>query len=277
MAGTARPVGRALATDTPEPGYVVSGRWPFASGSSHASWFATESVVYDGDSPRKDSGGNDVTRVLIVPRSEVRIIDTWNTTGLRGTASNDFVVEGAFVPEGRGFQMLVSPAVSQWALYLAVPLFFINHGAQALGVARAAIEAATELARTKIGYGDLPLRENPRIQAIIADATALRESAAEYLYGVSQRLWDTVLSGGEPDPVLRSRVRLANNHAVRASVQAVDLVHAAMGTTSLFATSPLERHFRDIHTAAAHVIVGQLVYEAAGRAELGLEPRFPFF
>jgi hypothetical protein len=45
----------------------------------------------------------------------------------------------------------------------------------------------------------------------------------------------------------------------------------------VFKKTPLERHFRDIHTAAAHVMVGTLVMEAAGRVELGMSPEFPFF
>jgi hypothetical protein len=72
-------------------------------------------------------------------------------------------------------------------------------------------------------------------------------------------------------------VRLAASHATRASVQAVDLVHGAVATSAIFTGSPLERQFRDIHTAAAHVMIGPLTYQAAGRVQLGLGPDFPFF
>ena len=136
VAGVARPIGRAVATTDPEDGYVVSGRWPFASGSSHADFFCAECMVYDGDEPRLDAEGNGVSRMLYVPRSEVTLHDTWHTTGLRGTASNDFSVEGAFVPAARGFQMLVTPPASDSPMYRAAPLIFMNHGAQSLGVGR---------------------------------------------------------------------------------------------------------------------------------------------
>lgn len=82
---------------------------------------------------------------------------------------------------------------------------------------------------------------------------------------------------GQTDVLLSARLRLATSHASRASVKTVDLVHAAVGTSALFPSSPLERHFRDIHMAAAHVMVGRMTYEAAGRVELGLSPDFPFF
>ena len=72
-------------------------------------------------------------------------------------------------------------------------------------------------------------------------------------------------------------MRLATSHAARAAVHAVDLVHAALATSAIFTASPLERQFRDIHTAVAHVMIGPLTFESAGRVELGLEPNFPFF
>jgi indole-3-acetate monooxygenase len=279
VAGTARPIGRAVWTETPEPGYVVSGRWPFASGSSHATWFAAECMVYDGDAPRLDASGEHVSRMVFVPRESVTVHDVWDTLGLRGTASNDFAIDEsapAFVPAARGFQVLVDPALHPWALYRAFPLIFINHGAQALGVAHAALETAAETAAAKLGWGNIPLTKLPKLQALIAEATALVESAEQYLYGISERLWDLVLAGDD-DAQLRARVRLANSNAVTASVRAVDLLHGALATSAIFTKSPLERQFRDLHTASAHVMIGSMTYEAAGRVLLGQEAEFPFF
>lgn len=277
MCGTARPIGRAVAS---ADGYLVSGRWPFASGSSHASWFGGECVVYDGDQPRLDGDGNQVTRMMPMPRDAVTIHDTWDTTGLRGTASNDFSCENVFVPEARGAQMLVTPPQHPWPLFRAPALVFTNHGAQALGVARAAIENAAAIGKVKSGYGsDAPMAQSPRLQAPIAQATALVESARYYLYGVTGQLWEALNAGSTDEDVapLRARVRLATSHATTASVRAVDVVHDAIGTASLFRKNPIERHFRDIHMAAAHVMIGPLTYEAAGRVELGMPAEFPFF
>ncbi|MEA2640601.1 MAG: indole-3-acetate monooxygenase [Chloroflexota bacterium] len=276
-AGTARPTGRAVWTHEPADGYIVSGRWPFASGSSHATWLMGECIVYDGESPRKNAQGDDVTRALFVPRRDVTIHDTWDTMGLRGTASNDFSVENVFVPESRGFQMIVDPPVHPGALYTALPLVFMNHGSHALGVAHGALDAATEIISTRRGWGNQPLREQPRMQLTIAEATALVESAERYLYDAAAELWEAATGGVEDTARLRARVRLAASHATRASVQAVDLVHGAVATSAIFTGSPLERQFRDIHTAAAHVMIGPLTYQAAGRVQLGLGPDFPFF
>lgn len=275
-AGTARPIGRAVATNDPAPGYVISGRWPFASGSTHATWFAAECIVYDGEQPRTDANGNDVSRFTFVPREQVSIHDNWDTLGLRGTASNDFSVEGAFVPAGRGFQILVDEPRHPWALFRTLALLFINHGSHSLGVARGAIDSAIEIATTKRGWGGVAMHETPRMQSAIAAATGEVESASDYLYDTARKLWDAALAGTD-DSVLRAKTRLATSHAAAASVRAVDLLHAACATTAIFTKSPLERQFRDIHTASAHVMIGQLTFEAAGRVLLGLDPAFPFF
>ena len=276
IAGTARPIGRAVSTHGSADGYMVSGKWPFASGSSHATWFMGECIVYDGDAPRKDAKGDNVTRAVFVPRSDVTIYDTWDTTGLRGTASNDFSIANVFVPRTRGFQMLVDPPVQDWPLYRSPPLFFMNHGSHALGIARAAVTSAAEIMKSKRGWGDLPLHEMPRMQTTVAEATAVVESARSYLYETARQLW-AVTEAGVDDTRLRSRLRLATSHAARAAVQAVDLVHAALATSAILTSSPLDRQFRDIHTAVAHVMIGPLTFESAGRVELGLAPNFPFF
>ncbi len=274
--GTARPTGRAVLQGE---SFAVTGRWPFASGSSHADYFGAECMLFDGDEPIRDAEGNHKSRMLMVPRSEVTIHDTWHTTGLRGTASNDFEVRGALVPADRGFQMLVDGPKYDWPLYRAPQLIFMNHGSQSLGVAAGAIDSAKEIVATKIGYGsDRPLREQPRIQGVIAEAMVTVASAREYLYQQAGLLWsDVQATTNEPDAVLRARVRLAASNATRSSLRAVDLLHSAVGTSALFQTTALERQFRDIHMASAHVMISQFTYEAAGRVEMGLEAEFPFF
>jgi alkylation response protein AidB-like acyl-CoA dehydrogenase len=278
ICGTARPIGRAVATSDPEAGYVVSGRWPFASGSSHADWFMAECLVYDGDVPRRDATGAHLSRMLFVHRDDVTVIDTWDTTGLRGTASNDFEVHGVFVPHGRGLSMMALQPTQRWPLYANAPIAFVNHGAHALGVARAARDAAVELIAAKRGWGDVPLREAPRMQAIVAEATAEIEAARAFLYAASRDLWDAAVEAdGQAPALVRSRARLAASHAMTASLRTVDLLHRSLGTTSIMAGGTLDRCFRDLHTAAAHVMVGPLTYEAAGRVELGLDADFPLF
>jgi alkylation response protein AidB-like acyl-CoA dehydrogenase len=275
VAGTARPIGRAVAVEAPEPGYLVDGRWPFASGSSHATWFVGECIIYDGDEPRRDEHGDRVVLTVFVPRCEVTVHDNWDPIGLRGTASNDFTIARAFVPAGRTFTRRGQPR-HPWAAYRAFPLFFMTHGAQALGVARAAIDEASAIIGERIGWGGVPLAETPRHQAALAEATATVEAARAYLYATADELW-AAAQADAVTPELRAALRLATSHAVTSSVRAIDLLHRTLATSAIHRGSAIERQFRDIHTAAAHVMVGPLTYEAAGRVQLGGEANFAYF
>ena len=275
VAGVARPIGRAVPGDG---GFVVSGRWPFASGSSHADWFVAECLRYDGDGdqPMKDEAGNAISYMALVPRDQVVIHDTWHTTGLRGTASNDFSVDRVFVPGPFALRMFPAPW-HPWPFYQTLALMFITHGAHALGIGRAAVESAIGAARVKIGWGtDRPLAEQKRLQGQVAEAFVLVESAREHLHGATSRLWEAAQRGEELGR-LNARVRLATSHAATASWRAVEMLHGALGSSAIFMGNPLERQFRDMRTAAAHVMVGPLTYEAAGRVELGLPAGMPFF
>lgn len=273
--GTARPIGHAVPV---EGDYRISGRWPFASGSSHATHFTGEALLYEGGSetPTKNEDGTDRVVAFFVPRDEVAIHDVWDTTGLRGTASNDFEIEDVFVPLEHVFDF--STPRHEWALYRCGALIFMNHGAQALGLGRAALAAARDIFTTKRGWGGVPLQEVGRVQETFAMATARFEAAHTYYYATGDALWADVLeTGGEGDPVLRAKARLAANHALTESLAVVDLLHRACATTAIQRSNPLDRIFRDIHTAAAHVMVGPLVYEAAGRVLLGRDADFPLF
>lgn len=273
--GVARPIGRAVPAEG--GGYTVSGRWPFASGSSHADWFMGECLVYPdgGSEPLTGDDGNPVVKDAIFTRAEVTVLDTWYTTGLRGTASHDFTVKSIHVPAGRILQM--GGAGHPWIGFKGGPLFVMNHGSHALGLARAALDAALDVVGSKRGWGGVPLNETGRMQQMIAEATAIIGAASAYLYNTGEAFWQAVLAGEEPDARARARVRLAAAHAANEGIRAVDLLHRALATSAVQQSSPLDRIFRDIHTAGAHVMIGPLVYEAAGRAELGVPVDFPFF
>lgn len=117
---------------------------------------------------------------------------------------------------------------------------FINHGSQGLGIARGAIASALDIARRRKGATGVAFVDMPRLQEAIVRATALVDSASDYLYGTSQRLWDQALAG-PTDATLRAKTRLATAHAVSAAQKAVDLLHGVLGTQSVFAGNAIER------------------------------------
>src|SRR2546425_1886983 len=103
-AGSANPRGRAVAAPG---GYRVTGHWFFASGCMHSSLLHGACKVFDGDAPRRrPNGDQDVRIAYFYPKTQARIIDTWNVSGMRGTGSHDIEVEDLFVPEEHTFSAL---------------------------------------------------------------------------------------------------------------------------------------------------------------------------
>jgi alkylation response protein AidB-like acyl-CoA dehydrogenase len=131
-------------------GYRVSGRFPFVSGCNHCEWLWLGCVVYENGVARVDGNGVPQTRQCFVRLSECDILDTWHTTGLRGTGSNDVLIREIFVEEARTFSFQDPALIKRPGPLYAFPFLFIAKGAApALGIARHAIDAVIESAATK--------------------------------------------------------------------------------------------------------------------------------
>jgi alkylation response protein AidB-like acyl-CoA dehydrogenase len=267
-----RPTGRAIAVDG---GFQVSGRWTFGSGCQHSSWMVSCCVVYDGETPRVGADGVRETRLCYLPADACRIIDTWTTTGLRGTGSHDYTAEDVFVPAERTFNHLTSTIRRPEPLYSLRTLYSGNGIAVPLGIARAAIESLLELAAGKVTRQGSGLRDEVFIQMALARADALVGAARAYVYDVMGDVWAVLQRGDVLSRTQRARYRLSMSAACHMCVEAVDLMYHAGGGTSLYATSLLDRQFRDIHTAQQHMSFSPKTYEASGRLLLGLEPGLP--
>ncbi len=276
IAGTLVPHGRALRV---EGGWRVGGQWPFASGCHHATWMPTAAWLHDGNGPITDEQGVPQWRVFHLPVSDCEILDTWYTSGLRGTGSTDYTIDGVFVADGHVKRhSLLEPSLLPDRRYDYAAFNVPMLSAVALGAARGAVDSLTELFGGKVDRRNLrPVATAFDKQADLGIATATVDSARAYLYDTTARAWDLTFAGEELPRELRAGMRLACTHAVTASVQAVDRAHAAAGASSIYSASPLDRYFRDAHAVAAHAFVRQTTMADGGQILLGQEPAFRVF
>jgi indole-3-acetate monooxygenase len=265
-AGVWAPRGKARSV---EGGVVVSGRWAFCSGITHAELlFAGCFVESDGDTP----GERPSPSVLALGKDDLEILDTWHTLGLRGTGSHDAVADEVFVPAERVFSLLDGPVVDRPLYRFPIFGFFaLSIAAAALGNARAAIDALVALAASKVGLGSSrTLAERSPTQAVVAAAEASLRAARALYYEAIERAWQAS-HGDEPVSVaLRNELRLAATHAVRTSAEVARSMYDLAGGTAIYDDSPLQRRFRDAHTATAHFQVNEASRELPGRILLGL-------
>ena len=184
-AGSVAPVGKATVCPG---GFVVTGRWPYASGCQHSSWMFGACHVTEGEHTRLTVAGIPEVRLVYVPADRVKILEeTWDVSGLVGTGSHDFSMDGVFVPEG--YTWPLGPGMTLGRHYDGplyrfplVGLYRLPVSAVALGIAQGAIEAGMEMFQSKpavVGKG--PLRDQSVVQARIAEAVALVSSGRAWL------------------------------------------------------------------------------------------------
>jgi alkylation response protein AidB-like acyl-CoA dehydrogenase len=272
--GSFAPSGRAVRTDG---GYRVSGRWDFGSGCHNATWLTGGFLLMEDGQPRLNPDGSPDIRILIFPRDQAEILDTWHTAGLRGTGSHDYQVHDLFVPEDHGFPFFAFFRGPEQRPGVGYPVPFLPHlvappmAAVALGIARQAIESFKALAKTKKSLGaTLSLAEQPLAQLRLGEAEGLLRSARAYLYEVVAEVESATGLGPEQIDELGASVRLASAYAVQNATRAVDLMFDAAGGSSVYASSRLERCFRDVHMVSHHAIVSPSNIELVGQYLLGL-------
>ena len=273
--GPVAPLGRATPV---EGGYRVTGRWPFASGIDHCAWAVGGSIVLEGDAPRMLAPGAPDWRLMLFPKADIEVVDTWRVSGLSGTGSHDIAVKDVFVPEERSIALGVQKPVQTGPLY-RFPIFgflALSIAPVATGIARRAIDELVELAQTKVPTGGRSgLRERAVAQYEIAQAEAELRSCRAFMYEAAAEVWDALLAGGRPDIKQRALLRLACAHATNASARAVDIAYRLGGGSAIYQTSVLQRQFRDIHAATQHILSSSMNYELAGRVLFGLDPGTP--
>ena len=246
-----------------EGGYRVTGRWMWGSGTQHCHWITGGSTMDDG-----------TFHLAFAPRADVEILDTWFTSGLRGTGSNDFAMRDVFVPDGRSVQPFAArPQVDATiARFPNFTLLAAGVAATLLGMARRAIDELVALAQGKVPmFSSKTLAQSPHAQVDLARAEAMLGAARAFLLDELAQAWDVALAGDRVPEARRARVRLAATHAARASADAVDLAYDAGGGSSVFTANALQRCFRDVHTGTQHLQVSTRIYETVGRLLFGLE------
>lgn len=268
--GVFAPTGRAVEEGD---GYRISGRWSFASGVDHATHRMGGVLIMGPDGPALGPGGEPVIRHVLFRAEDTRILDTWNTSGLRGTGSHDMSVKDIFVPK-RFCASLGSDRPRHSGVPYRFPIFgllALGVSAVALGIAREAIDAFVSLATEKTPmWSKRSLAHREMVQVHVAESEAAVRAARAFLFEATAEVTAVAEAQGEITEKERALLRLAATNATRSAAQAVDRMYHAGGGTSVYATSPLQRHFRDVHVATQHVMVAEATYGMVGKVLLGL-------
>ena len=246
-----------------EGGFVVSGRWKWGSGTQHCHWIGGGTIVDDGN-----------FRLMFLPVADVEILDTWHTSGLRGTGSTDFPLPDVFAPAAPAVPIATRQAPFDRPLS-RFPLFTLLSLTVRVDVPRhrpARHRRAGGAGRREDAYVREPSRRDsqpsprstsPRRRPRWAPPVRFCSTRWVRLGGrgstaVTCPSSDERASGWLPP----TRGSVAPRRSTSPTTPVVGLPSSP--------SNPLQRCFRDVHTATQHLMVSPTAYEIFGRQRLGL-------
>lgn len=275
IAGVLAPIGKAKPVDG---GYLLSGRWPYASGSAHATWCLLGCSV-EGEAPGPGY-------VALASLNDATIEDTWYSSGMAGTGSNTVVVDNIFVPN---YRMLNKAEATEGhyptehkdeASYRAafIPVLAATLAGPPLGIARAAMEHFMKVLPNR-GITNTIYRKQsdaPSTHFGIAKATMLIDAAQMHAYRAVDDIDAAAVSGQYPTLLERARIRMDTSQAIELARQAVQNLLILGGAGSMASSNPMQRMWRDIQMASLHAVVAHSTNEELyGRVLVGLPAHSP--
>ena len=270
IASTYMPTGRATPA---EGGFHFSGKWKFSSGSEHCAWILLGGLV--GDPAAGDY------RTFLLPKRDYRIVDSWHTLGLRGTGSQDIVVEDVWVPDYRVHNLVEaykgsSPghAVNDgWLYRLSFPLVFgraVTNGC--IGALQALLDAFRDYGAKRVGTTGAATANDPDAQLACAEAVVTIEEMKATLHRhFSQQ--ELYARRGEQTPLeLRQLFKYQSAMVADRCLEIGSKLFKCVGGSGIFETLPFGRLYADLITARQHVSnQSQVSGRAFGATLLGLE------
>lgn len=258
VAGQPQPRGTGRAVSG---GYVVSGRWSFASGIVHSTWLIG-AFKLDSDPGRM--------LVFVMPKDQAEVIDNWRVAGLQGTGSLDFSADEVFVPQEHTYDLTAGAVRGGDLFRQEVHLFVANEVPPlCIGMARRALDDMTELAdHTARFAGGATLSDRPvfrkelgRAEVKVRAARLLHRDAVESAYEAAR-----AGNAGAEGP--RIAAAAASVFAVETCAEVISDLFRYGGGRVLSLSSPVQRHLRNALAARQHVAVSEEFYEAAGRERI---------
>jgi 3-hydroxy-9,10-secoandrosta-1,3,5(10)-triene-9,17-dione monooxygenase len=256
-------------------GYRLSGRWPFSSGVDPSAWNMLGGIV-------QSEGATGEYRIFLLPRDDYTIIDNWHVMGLRGTGSKDVEAKDVFVPEDRTLAVDATKggpnhpgAALNRAPLFRIPIFatfpYMLTGI-ALGIAEGAYENVVDGLRGRVArYSGKTLADMTALQIKIAEAAACIDTARRVMRDHCQTAQTLAERGEIPDLPLKATWRRDGAFTAALCERAVDVLFKTGGGGALFDDHPLQRAFRDVHAATAHIsMMWEPQATTFGRVALGM-------
>ena len=234
---------------------VITGRWDYASGAPMATHFTLNAVLRARGEVLRDAHGKPMIRAFVVPARHVALEASWQSIGLRASASHAYRIDGARIPSSHGFTIDAVHATAEGPLYRFpfMALAYVTLAANLLGMAGRFVALAGPLIAVRRQHGSgVPLGEVPAVAARFAAAREELEAHRAALYEELDRAWADVLRRSVADDASLQRVSLQLVDTCR---RTVDGLYPYCGLQAAREDAPINRVWRDFHTATQHALL----------------------
>jgi alkylation response protein AidB-like acyl-CoA dehydrogenase len=254
-------------------GYRVTGRWGFASGIRHAT------VLY-ANAVERGPAGEMHMRAAVLDPEQITLEHTWEVSGLRGTGSEHFHVDGLVVPATRTFVPLVGvPCVDTPIVRVSTPsIVGFMLASVAVGIARGALDDLGAMAGSKVPLlASGPLAADPLFCHDLAVAATDLRAAEVLLRDTADTSWTAAADGRLPAVSERAEQRAASAWATMRAASVVDAAYRLAGGSAVYAEGSLQRRWRDVHAVTQHFVLKDGTFTACGSVLVGGDPGVPVF
>jgi indole-3-acetate monooxygenase len=260
-----------------EGGFVLSGRFPFGSGVTHADVVMSGGAVIEDGAAVIGPAGFPEGRLAFCRADELTVEDTWHTHGLRGSGSCHYRAKGVFIPEDQALRIEPAMFAGRDPLYSSGFNWVTTMAAVPLGLARRALDEAKALIRVrKAGFPPRPMAETVQARETIAKAETAWGAAHAFLHRTAVEFW-AELEAGPPAVETKGRLALANVNTFRMAAEVTRQLFDLIGANVIFQGAVLERLARDALTLNQHMVIAQPAFETYGAMMLGQEHPSPLY
>ena len=252
LAGSEANTGTAIPV---EGGYIISGKWKYATGSAHATAFTANCVLQKDDVAEETSVA--AAGSFIFNRAEVTIGDDWNSIGMRATSSNSFFVDKLFVPSDRQFFIDPAKAVLPDPIFQFPFLQFaeVTLAANFSGMVMHYTEECRKLLEKRIINKTLPVEQSCEILELLGRAITGMEKNRDMFYHALISVWESGEDERKWNPKHLYNLSVTSKKMVKELLKIVDGLHPYTGMEGASRSSLINRIWRDIHTASQHQLV----------------------
>jgi alkylation response protein AidB-like acyl-CoA dehydrogenase len=243
MGGSGAATGIAEQTKT---GYVVTGRWKYATGTPHLTHFTANCVIHRNGKPVLKENGTPLIRSFYFKRSEVKVHNEWKAMGLKATASHSYSVNKLQVKAARSFLIDATHATLDHPIYNYpfLPFAETTLAVNTLGMTKHLLdEAAVVFAKKKLN------------NAVIIHAQKEIAAMRTAFYTIVEQSWNELISKKKISAKTTKQISTISRQLVKLCRKHATEVYPYCGLSYTAETSELNRVFRDLFTASQHALL----------------------